>query len=65
MEKVFAGTIRDKEKFDVMQLTGSGESSAATTPLKYHDKDVDGKCYKYILIDNISLTVIHFSNEIQ
>lgn len=43
MEKVFAGTIRDKDKFDVSQLTGSGDSSGATTPLKFHDKDAGGK----------------------
>lgn len=50
MEKVFAGTNRDNEKFDVTQFR-DGDSNETKgdrqgiPPPKYHELDYDGKCY--------------------
>lgn len=42
MEKVFAGSDRDKDKFDVSQLTGAADGKHQSGPNKFQDHDVDG-----------------------
>lgn len=42
MEKVFAGPDRDKDKFDVSQLTSVTEGKAHNVATKFQDHDVDG-----------------------
>lgn len=42
MEKVFAGPDRDKDKFDVLQLTSGAEGKSQHVASKFQDHDVDG-----------------------
>lgn len=42
MEKVFAGPDRDKDKFDVSQLTSGAEGKSQNVASKFQDHDVDG-----------------------
>lgn len=42
MEKVFAGPDRDKDKFDVSQLTSVTEGKSTNVATKFQDHDVDG-----------------------
>lgn len=54
MEKVFAGSNRDKEKFDIKQFSdsndGKSDSSASKLKTKYNQDDYDCKYIIMILI---------------
>lgn len=45
MEKVFAGTTHDKEKFDIKQFADAGDNQPESTKLKskYNEDDYDCK----------------------
>lgn len=45
MEKVFAGTDSNKDKFDVSQLTSAAEGKLQNVASKFQEHDVDGMQY--------------------